>query len=412
MNKDYLKNYAKLPVHIGVRLEKGQDVIIMAAVEAVELTRLVVEECYTAGANHVIVQYRDQVNTHTMASLASMEALEQPPAFMAEAFKNYAEKDAAFISIASEDPALMADVAPDRLKVMSMAGRKVMEPFMHYIMNGVISWNVLAYPNKAWACKVFPDLSEEDAMEALWEQIFSITRADQPDPIAAWESHIETVVANREALNRHNFTSLKYKGPGTDLEIGLPEGHVWKGAGHERKDGRIYMANIPTEEVFTLPHKDKINGTVSSTKPLSYQGNIIDNFQLTIKEGRIESFTAEKGEDTLKNMINMDEGARYFGEVAIVPVDSPISNSGLTFFNTLYDENAACHLAIGSAYAHCIKGGEDMTDEEKTAAGVNKSITHVDFMVGGKDVAIYGIKEDGRQIQIIRDGNWTEELKA
>lgn len=410
MNKDYLKNYAKLPVHIGVQLEKGQNVIIMAAVEAVELTRLVVEECYKAGANDVFVYYRDQVNAHTAAALAPLSTLENPPSFLYNAFADYASKDAAFISISSEDPSIMADIDPERIKTMSMAGRKVQEAFMPYIMNGIISWNVLAFPNAKWANKVFPDLSDEAAVEALWDQIFRITRSDQADPVAAWQKHIKTIVANREALNRHRFTALHYIGPGTDLEVGLPEGHIWKGAGHKRKDGRVYMANIPTEEVFTLPHKYKTNGTISSTKPLSYNGQIIDHFKLTIREGRIVDYTAEVGEKALEDMISMDDGARYFGEVAIVPVDSSISNSGLTFFNTLYDENAACHLAVGSAYAHCLKGSEHMTDEEKDAHGVNKSMTHVDFMVGSKDVAIFGVKADGSKIQIIKDGNWTQAL--
>lgn len=410
MNKDYLKNYAKLPVHIGVQLEKGQKVIVMAAVEAVELTRLVVEECYKAGASEVFVYYRDQVNTHTAAALAPLDALENPPTFLYNAFADYASQDAAFISISSEDPSLMADIDPERLKTMSMAGRKVQEAFMPYIMNGIISWNVLAYPNAQWARKVFPDLPKEEALEALWDQIFSITRSDQEDPVAAWQEHIDTIVANREALNRHQFTALHYIGPGTDLEVGLPQGHIWKGAGHKRKDGRVYMANIPTEEVFTLPHKYRTNGTVTSTKPLSYNGQIIEDFKLTIKDGRIVDYTANKGEKALEDMISMDEGARYFGEVAIVPVDSPISNSGLTFYNTLYDENAACHLAVGSAYAHCLKDSAGMTDQEKDQAGVNTSMTHVDFMIGSKDVAIFGVKADGSKIQIIKDGQWTEAL--
>ena len=412
MNQHYLANYAKLPVHIGVQVQKGQTVIIMSSVEALELTRLVVKECYLAGASQVIVQYNDEVNTHSTLTLAPSESLSKPPTFVKDAFSAYAEEDAAFISISSSDPSLMVDVDPERLKVYSMATRKSQQTFTSYIMNGQVSWNVLAYPNIPWAKKVFPNLGDEEALEALWAQIFTITRSDQDKPVEAWHKHINTIVGNREALNRHRFTALHFIGPGTDLEVGLPEGHIWKGAGHTRKDGRIYMANIPTEEVFTLPDKYRVNGYIRATKPLSYNGKIIDGFKMTVKDGKVIDYQADLGEDTLEQMLSMDEGAKYFGEVAIVPVDSPISNSGLTFFNTLYDENAACHLAIGAAYPHTIQDGDGMDDEEKDQKGVNTSITHVDFMVGSKDVAIFGIKENGTKIPVIQNGNWSPELKV
>lgn len=410
MNMNHLENYAKLPVHIGVQLQQGQTVIIMSSVEALQLTRLVVKECYAAGASQVIVHYNDEINTHSTVTMAPSESLNNPPSFVMDAFRDYADDDAAFISIASSDPSLMADVDPERLKTFSTASRKAQQPFMSYIMNGQVSWNVLAYPNIPWAKKVFPDLTDEEALESLWKQIFTITRSDQSDPVEAWRHHISTIVGNREALNRQKFTALHFIGPGTDLEVGLPKGHIWKGAGHTRKDGRIYMANIPTEEVFTLPDKYNVNGYIRATKPLSYNGKIIDGFKLTVKGGKIIDYHADIGEDTLEQMISMDEGAKFFGEVAIVPVDSPISNSGLTFFNTLYDENAACHLAIGSAYPHTIEGGDAMDDEEKDQNGVNTSITHVDFMVGSKDVAIFGIKENGTKIPVIQNGNWSPEL--
>lgn len=411
MNMNYLKNYAKLPVYIGVQLQQGQKVIIMSSVEAIQLTRLVVKECYAAGASQVIVHYNDEINTHSTVTMAPSESLVKPPSYVMDAFRDYAQDDAAFISIASSDPSLMADVDPERLKAFSTASRKAQQPFMSYIMNGQVSWNVLAYPNMPWAKKVFPDLTDEAALEALWQQIFKITRADQDNPIEAWRLHINRIVANREALNCHKFTALHFIGPGTDLEVGLPKGHIWKGAGHKRKDGHIYMANIPTEEVFTLPDKYKVNGYISATKPLSYNGKIIDGFKFTVKNGKIVDYHAAVGEDALEHMISMDEGAKYFGEVAIVPVDSPISNSGLTFFNTLYDENAACHLAIGSAYPHTIEGGDVMDDVQKDKNGVNTSITHVDFMVGSKDVAIFGIKENGSKISVIQNGNWSTEFK-
>ncbi len=410
MNKQYLQNYAKLPVQIGVQLREGQSVIVMANVEAYELTRMVVEECYKAGAKQVIVQYRDEHTTHSHVMHASTSVLDNPPSYLMDAFEQYAKEDTAFISIASTDPSIMADVDPEKMKIFTTATRRVGQAFMTHVLGGTMSWNVLAYPNKAWAQKVFPDLTEAEALEALWDQIFSITRSDQEDPIAAWQTHIDTVVTNREKLNDYNFKALQYIGPGTDLEVGLPKGHIWKGAGHVREDGHIYMANIPTEEVFTLPDKYNVNGYVSSTKPLSYNGKIIDNFKFTIKEGKIIDFAAEVGEKALENMISMDEGARYFGEVALVPVDSPISNSGLTFFNTLYDENAACHLAVGSAYAHCIKNGNKMSAEEKEANGVNVSMTHVDFMIGSSDINIYGVKQDGTKVEVMRNGNWSEDF--
>lgn len=320
--------------------------------------------------------------------------------------ENHIKKGAALLSIISSDPDLMKDIAPDRMKAYTMAQQTAAKEYREYVLGGNSPWSLLAYPNIAWAERVFPDLKGQDAIDKLWEHIFEITRIDQEDPVEAWKNHLKNLNEKVDFLNDNKMQKLVYKSKGTDLTIELSEKHQWCGADDTNINDINFLANIPTEEVFTLPKKNSLNGYVTSTKPLSYTGNLIENFKITFKDGEIVDYEAEKGYDALKNLIDTDEGSKFIGEVALVPFDSPISNKNTIYYNTLFDENASCHLAIGSAYMSCVVGGNNMDENELKEVGVNKSLTHVDFMIGSADLQITGITFDGREIKIFENGNW------
>ncbi|WP_019724610.1 aminopeptidase, partial [Enterococcus mundtii] len=269
-----------------------------------------------------------------------------------------------------------------------------------------VSWTVVAAAGKQWAAKVFPDLPEEEQVDALWDEIFKTTRIYESDPVIAWKNHDEKLATKAEELNKEQFTALHYTAPGTDIVIGLPKNHLWEGAGSYNARDEKFMANMPTEEVFTAPDSHRVDGYISSTKPLSYAGTTITGMKFTFKDGKVVDFSAEQGQEVLAKLLDTDEGARRLGEVALVPDPSPISQSGIIFYNTLFDENASNHLALGSAYAFSVQGGTEMTDEELAAAGLNRSQTHVDFMVGSDKMDIDGIREDGSRVPIFRNGDW------
>nr|WP_231559174.1 aminopeptidase [Bacillus sp. MSP13] len=286
------------------------------------------------------------------------------------------------------------------------SGRQGTHTYRQYIQSDKVSWTVVGAASAGWAQKVFPGKSEEEAIQLLWEEIFKATRVNEDNPVQAWIKHDQNLYEKVDHLNKRHYAALHYQAEGTDLTIKLPKKHVWAGAGSVNESGHEFMANMPTEEVFTLPQKNGVDGVVSSTKPLSYGGNIIENFTLTFENGRIIDIKAEKGEDILKELVETDEGSHYLGEVALVPYDSPISQSNILFYNTLFDENASSHLAIGSAYAFNIEGGKQMSREELVKEGLNESIAHVDFMIGSKDMNIDGITNDGKREPIFRKGNW------
>ncbi len=285
-----------------------------------------------------------------------------------------------------------------------------MKEFRQYTMNDRIPWSIISIPTGDWAQKIFPDKEKEDAIESLWESIFQIVRVDQEDPVKAWEKHNKQLKVAREILNKKAYKSLQFKSKGTDITFDLPDGHIWKGGAAETTAGFAFNPNMPTEEVFTVPHKYGVNGKVTATKPLIYGGNMIDDFSLTFKDGKVVDFQAEKGYETLKHLLDTDEGAKRLGELALVPHASPISQSGLIFYNTLFDENASCHIALGKAYPTNLEGGSDMDEETLDKHGVNDSLTHVDFMIGSEDLDIDGVKEDGTTEAVFRKGAWAFEL--
>ncbi|MCY8919979.1 aminopeptidase [Bacillus atrophaeus] len=401
-----LSTYALLAVEVGVNVQKGQHVVVNASTEVRDFVRLIVKHAYEKGAKHVTVNWQDDEVSRLKYELAPPEAFDEYPEWEAKGKEALAEKGAAFISVVSSSPDLLKGIESKRIVAFQKAAGKALHTYRQYIQSDKVSWTVIGAASAGWASKVFPGHSEEEAIQLLWEEIFNTTRVNEENPVQAWKEHDQTLHEKVDHLNAKHYSALHYQAEGTDLTIELPKKHVWAGAGSINENGNEFMANMPTEEVFTLPQKDGVNGTVSSTKPLSYGGNIIDNFTLTFKNGRIVDIKAEKGEGILKELVETDEGSHYLGEVALVPYDSPISKSDILFFNTLFDENASNHLAIGSAYAFNIEGGKQMSREELVKEGLNESITHVDFMIGSKDMSIDGITADGKREPVFRNGNW------
>lgn len=404
--QDTLEKYAELAVKVGVNVQKGQTLAINAAIDNAEFIRIVVKKAYEAGAKNVIVNWNDDVVSRLKYDLAPDEAFNEYPQWRAREMEELAESGAAFMSVVSAGPDLLKGVNPERIANFQKVAGQAMSKYRQYIQSDKVSWTVIAAPSKDWAAKVFPDAPQEEQVEKLWNAIFKATRANLDNPIELWKKHDETLREKADFLNNKRFKKLHYTAPGTDLTIELPEGHLWCGAGSLNEDGNEFMANMPTEEVFTVPHKDGVNGYVASTKPLSYAGNIIDEFTITFENGRIVDVKAKEGEEILKKLVETDEGSHYLGEVALVPHNSPISQSNILFYNTLFDENASNHLAIGSAYAFCLDGGKKMSQEELAKHGLNSSITHVDFMIGSAEMNIDGITESGEKIPVFRNGDW------
>ena len=405
--ENFLEKYASLAVNIGVNIQPGQRLVIRSSLTSAPFTRKIVKKAYEAGARGVTVQWSDDDCTRMHYDMAPDEAFHEVPEYMPFMHDEFVAKNYALLSIVSVDPDLLNGVPVERIAAANKAAGEAMAGFRRAMQADKISWSIVAVPSPAWASKVFPDLdSPDEQVEALWHAIFKATRADLENPVAAWQNHIELLNAKSDFLNDNKFNALHFKAPGTDLMVELPKKHLWCAADSINASGAKFTANIPTEEVFTMPLKTGVNGVVSSTKPLSYGGNLIENFSFTFKDGAVVDFTAEKGYETLKTLIETDEGSRYLGEVALVPHSSPISTSNLTFFNTLFDENASIHFALGSAYAFNLIGGKQMSPEELRAEGANDSITHVDFMVGCANMNIDAISEDGSKVAIFRDGEW------
>ncbi|GIO43718.1 aminopeptidase [Paenibacillus apis] len=404
--QDKLQKYADLAVRIGVNVQPGQNLIVVATVDSAELVRLIVKQAYEAGARSVKVNWTDDTVTRLRYEKAADESFLDDPKWYAGEMLEYVENGAAVLHVISSDPDLLTGIDPQRITNHQKTYGKAMSKYRELQMADKFSWSIVAVPSKSWAAKVFPELPENEQVNALWEAIFKTVRIDQPDPVAAWKEHIANLTQKSEYLNSKKYKKLHYIAPGTDLTIELPKGHLWVAAESLNAQGNTFLANLPTEEVFTAPLKTGVNGTVSSTKPLSYNGNIIDEFQLTFKDGRIVDYSAKVGEATLKQLVELDEGSHYLGEVALVPHGSPISQSGILFYNTLFDENASNHLAIGNAYAFNLEGGKSMTREELNEHGLNASFAHEDFMVGSAEMDIYGVTADGTEEPVFAKGNW------
>lgn len=401
-----LEKYAGLLVETGLNVQKDGRVFIRSSVDALPLIRRVTKKAYEKGAKEVKVSMTDDALTRMHAENQSKEELSTIHQWTIDERMYYSDEKAGFLSITSSSPELLKGVDPEKLQAMQVASGQAFKDFSNRIQSDYHSWCVAGYPSVEWAKLVYPDKDDDEAVSALLDLILYTVRADVEDPVAAWEELDRSLHEKVDYLNGRKYKALRYEAPGTDFVMELPEGHLWAGASSVNEDGERFMANMPTEEVFSVPKKTGMNGYVSNTLPLSYGGNIIDDFKLTFKDGKVVDFEAERGYDVLENLLNTDEGARYLGEVALVPHDSPISNTGKLFYNTLFDENASCHIALGSAYAFCIEGGKSMSRDELEHAGLNDSISHVDFMIGSEKLNIYGVDEDGREEKIFEKGNW------
>lgn len=402
-----LEKYAELIVRTGVNLQPGQEVFMAgASIEMADLIRLIAAKAYEAGASNVHVDWVDDSLSRLKYEKADEATFSSFPAFETMKRNHFVERNAVFISLVASSPDLLKGIPSSRISAFQKASGEGLKEFRRAIQSDKVSWTVVAGAGKEWAKKVFPDASEAEAVDMLWNAIFDSVRLHNADPVSAWVEHNETLHKKAEVLNENRFRKLHYRAPGTDLTIELHEKHLWVAAGSTNQNGFSFMANMPTEEVFTVPLKTGTNGYVSSTKPLSYGGNIIDKFKLTFENGRIVKAEAEEGEEILQKLVEIDEGSHYLGEAALVPHHSPISESGILFYNTLFDENASNHLAIGSGYAFNVEGGKTMSAEELEAHGVNASITHNDFMIGSAEMDIDGIKDDGTVVPVFRAGNW------
>lgn len=404
--EDKLYKYAELLVDVGINITDGKRLYIRATADALPLVRLVTKIAYERGSKEVKVSLSDDTIARLNATYRTEEELAVIHDFQVAERMYYSDEKAGFLSIISSSPELLKDVSPKKLQAMQVANGQAFKEFSSRTQSDFHSWCVAGYPSVEWARLVYPELSDDDAVNALLELILYTVRADVSNPVEAWIEHDKTLHSKVDYLNDKQFKALRYEAPGTDLTIGLPENHLWAGASSTDSNGDSFMANMPTEEVFTAPDKNRVNGYVSNTLPLSHGGNIIDDFKLTFKDGEVVEYTAEKGYEILKNIIGTDAGAKRLGEVALVPFDSPISNKGILFYNTLFDENASCHIALGSAYAFSLQGGKEMSREELDRAGLNDSITHVDFMIGSEKLNIYGVDKDGNETPVFIEGNW------
>ncbi|CAM4395063.1 aminopeptidase [Paenibacillus tarimensis] len=401
-----LARYAELIVRTGINIQPGQTLVINAALDSAELVRLAVKKAYEAGAYLVKVNWSDDVVSRLRYDMAADESFLEEPKWYAGEMLELVENNAAVLHIVSANPDLLAGVPQERIMNYQKTYGKAMSKYRQYVQSDKFSWSIAAAPSAAWAAKVFPDVPEQERISRMWEAIFKAVRVDQEDPVAAWQEHIRNLNAKSDYLNAKKYNKLHYIAPGTDLTIELPEGHIWVAADSISEKGTAFVANMPTEEVFTAPSAAGVNGKVTSTKPLSYGGTLIDKFTLTFENGRVTEATAEQGEETLKGLLAMDEGSARLGEIALVPHRSPISESNILYYNTLYDENASNHLALGSAYAFCLEGGKGMSQEQLRERGLNTSITHVDFMIGSGEMDIYGITADGSKEAVFLKGEW------
>ncbi len=404
--EEKLAQFAELAVKVGTNIQQGQTLLINTTVDTIEFTRLVVKEAYKAGAARVTVNYSDDVVARQLFENASVEEFEKFPRWITEQRDELIERGGALLWIDAADPDLMAGIPVEKISANQKASGKALENYRDAVMNDKIAWSIIAIPSKKWAAKVFPELPEEEQVPAMWEAIFKTVRIGEGSAVENWQAHLKNLHVRGDLMNEKHFAKLHYTAPGTDLIVGLPDKHIWATGSSKTPQGTEFVANMPTEEVFTLPSKYDVNGYVSSTKPLVYQGNIIDNFKLTFENGVIVKAEAQQGEELLNELIKADEGSKYIGEIALVPHESPISASGLLYYNTLFDENASNHIAIGAAYPTCYEGGSELSEEEMDKAGINVSITHEDFMVGSAEMDIDGIHADGTVEAVFRKGAW------
>jgi aminopeptidase len=408
-----LELYAELVVKVALNVQPGQRVLIIgplanggASLEAAPLARHIAKAAYKAGAPLVETIWGDEEMMLVRFKHAPRDSFDQYSAWLPKALEQHVQAGHAIVSLSANDPDSLKDETPELVSAVHQAASRDVRPFREHISRNETNWAVIAGASAGWGRKIFPGLPTETAVAQLWDAIWKMTRLDTPDPVAAWETHLASLSARADYLNRKRYDALKYKGPGTELTLGLPQGHLWVSGRTKTRHGIPFTANLPTEEVFSIAHKDRVDGVVRSSKPLSYGGTLIDGFTLTFEKGRVTKMTADRNGDMLQRLLDTDEGARRLGEVALVPHSSPISHSGLLFYNTLFDENAASHVALGNAYKFTLSGGNEMNQEDFERAGGNRSAIHVDFMIGSGDLDVDGVRPDGSAEPLMRKGEW------
>lgn len=402
--QENLHKYADLIVRVGLNLKAGDNLQIKFNIWGLELARLVADKAYEAGVGDVVLNFID--DSHTLSFYSKAKDVTYYPDFKARYLEELAEHGYHRLNIDAADPALLAQADPERVSQAERIKDQKTQKIMEYDFANLTKWCIAAVPSPAWARTVFPELGEAAAMDKLWEKIFAATRVDLADPVAAWGLHDARLKKVEAYLNAADFEKLVYRGPGTDLTVHLAKNHLWCGGSVRAISGELYFPNLPTEEVYTMPDSKRINGTLRSTKPLAVRGQIIEDIEFVIRDGLITEFSAQTGQAVLGHLLAADKGAARLGEVALVPDNSPIAKTGILFRKTLFDENASCHFALGAAFPENLKDGDRLTDEEKAEAGMNESLIHVDFMVGGPDVAVTGIHKDGREVLLLADGDW------
>jgi aminopeptidase len=413
-----LRSYADLAVHVGLNLQPGQRLLIIGplanggvSLEAAPLVREITASAYTAGAPLVEALWGDEPMLLARFANAKRESLNEYSSWLPKALIEHVEGGHAILSIYANDPDLLKQEPPEQVGAMQQAVSFAVRPFRDLISRNQTNWAVVAAPAAGWASKMFPGLPADQQISRLWDQIVRLCRLDRPDPIAAWNVHLKQLETSAAYLNAKQYSALKYSGPGTDLTLGLPSGHKWVSGRTSSRNGIPFTANLPTEEVFTMAHRDLADGTVQSSKPLSYAGTLIEGFSMRFERGRVVQLSAKKGEPVLRQLIDTDEGAGRLGEIALVPHSSPISESGLLFYNTLFDENAASHVALGSAYKFTLREGETLNEEEFAKAGGNRSAVHVDFMIGSGELDVDGVSPNGSSEPLMRRGEWAINLR-
>jgi aminopeptidase len=401
-----LQQYANIINRIGLNLKSGQRLIVTAPVQSTPLVQKVAASAYQAGCRYVDVIYLDELVKLARHQYAPRDSFEEYPVYIAEGILQHIRDGGAYLRITGENPDLLKGQDPDLVALAERTARVHMKPFYELLHHNGFNWAIAGYPTPSWAQMVFPGKTPQEQEQLLWSALFKVCRIDQPDPVAAWQSHIAGLVARRDYLTNRQYQALHLTAPGTDLTVGLSERHRWMGGSIHSETGIDFVPNLPTEEVFTMPHRQHIDGQVTASKPLSYTGSLIEDFSLTFANGRLTSLRAKHGEETLRKMIELDEGMASLGEVALVPHSSPVSLSGMLFFNTLFDENAACHLALGSGFHFCLQDGETVTEQEYAERGGNTSLGHTDFMIGSAEMDIDGLLHGGGREPVMRQGEW------
>ena len=412
-----LRSYGELAVKVGLNLRAGQRLLIIGplasggvSLEAAPLVRHIVASAYQAGAGFVEVIWGDEALQLVRFERAPRDSFGEFSAWLPKALFEHAEAGHAVLSVYANDPDQLKDQPAGLVGAVQQAVSRGVRPFRELISRNWTNWTVVAAAGAGWAARVFPQLPREQQVPRLWDAIGALCRLDRPDPVVAWEEHLKALALRRDYLNAKRYAALTYAGPGTELTIGLPDGHLWVSGRSESRSGIAFAPNLPTEEVFTMPHADRVDGTVRSTKPLSYGGTVIENFELTFAGGRVVRVAAERGQAVLQQLVDTDAGAARLGELALVPHGSPVAQSGLLFYNTLFDENAASHVALGSAYKFTLAGGESTTDEQFERAGGNRSGVHCDFMIGSGALDIDGVMANGAAEPLMRKGEWTQKV--